>query len=236
MIYNIVIFDDDKTQCDIIEKMINENVPDLTKNIVTISDRKELDNYMIMENRVDILITDICIDKDDETGIDIVKKLHAISPGTQIIYITGYVEYCEEVYETNHISFIRKPVNNERLKAAIDKAVKNISEQDSRIYTIINRHSVINLKLQDIMYIESIKRKLVYNCVDGNAVETYGKLSEIEQQLGTGFVRCHKRFLVNIEYIKELTDTDIELADGRKVAVSRSYYNDTRRMLLNYRQ
>ena len=34
MIYNIVIFDDDKTQCDIIEKMVGEYKPDLMKHIV----------------------------------------------------------------------------------------------------------------------------------------------------------------------------------------------------------
>lgn len=38
MIYNIVIFDDDKTQCDIIEKMVGEYKPDLMKHIVIISE------------------------------------------------------------------------------------------------------------------------------------------------------------------------------------------------------
>lgn len=76
MIYNIVIFDDDKTQCEIIKKMVDEYRPELLRDIVLMSDRNELDRYMEFHNRLDILITDICIDETGETGIDIVKKLH----------------------------------------------------------------------------------------------------------------------------------------------------------------
>lgn len=233
MIYNIVIFDDDKTQCDIIEKMVGEYKPDLMKHIVIISERNELDRYMEFRNRMDILVTDICIGEDEETGIDVVKRLQAVSPDTQIIYITGYVEYCEEVYETNHISFIRKPISRERLKAALDKAVQNIYENDSRVHRITNGHSIINVKPGSILYIESIKRKLVYTCTD-NTIEVYGKLSEVQQRLGNGFVRCHKSFLVNIEHIRELHDNNILLDNGREIAVSRGCYADTRRTLLNY--
>ena len=210
-IYNIVIFDDDKTQCEIIKKMVDEYRPELLRDIVLMSDRNELDRYMEFHNRLDILITDICIDETGETGIDIVKKLHVISPSTQIIYTTGYVEYCEEV----------------------DKAVRNIAGMEERIHRITNGHNIINLKPENILYIESNKRKLVYTCTDG-IVEAYGKLSDIEQQLRNEFVRCHKSFLVNIEHIKELRDNDIRLDNGKEVAVSRKYYADTRKTLLSY--
>lgn len=233
MIYNIVIFDDDKTQCEIIKKMVDEYRPELLRDIVCMSDRNELDRYMEFHNRLDILITDICIDETGETGIDIVKKLHVISPATQIIYTTGYVEYCEEVYETNHISFIRKPISRERLAAALDKAVRNIAGMEERIHRITNGHNIVNLNPENILYIESNKRKLVYTCTDG-IVEAYGKLSDIEQQLGNEFVRCHKSFLVNIGHIKELRDNDIRLDNGKEVAVSRKYYADTRKTLLSY--
>lgn len=233
MIYNIVIFDDDKAQCDIIEKMVNEYEPDIMKRVAGISDRGELENYIAFHNKMDILITDICIGEDGETGIDIVKKLQVVSPDTQIIYITGYVEYCEDVYETAHISFIRKPISRERLQAALDKAVMNISEHNNHVHRIISGHNVINLKLNNILYIESVKRKLVYTCKYG-MFEVYGKLSDVEQQLGSGFVRCHKSFIVNIEHINELRDCSIILDNGKEIAVSRSYYADTRKTLLNY--
>ena len=213
--------------------MVDEYRPELLRDIVLMSDRNELDRFMESHNRLDILITDICIDETGETGIDIVKKLHVISPATQIIYTTGYVEYCEEVYETNHISFIRKPISRERLNAALDKAVQNIAGMEEHIHRITNGHNIINLKPQNILYIESIRRKLVYTCTDG-IVEAYGKLSDIEQQLGNEFVRCHKSFLVNIEHIKELRDNDIRLDNGKEVAVSRKYYADTRKTLLSY--
>lgn len=53
MIYNIVIFDDDKTQCEIIKKMVDEYRPELLRDIVLMSDRNELDSYMKFRNRLD---------------------------------------------------------------------------------------------------------------------------------------------------------------------------------------
>ena len=117
MVYRVVVFDDDMSQCEIIKNMIDrcDEYEERKYNIICIDSLRELENFIAFENEIDILVTDICVENDKKTGIDLVKKLHPKMPDTQIIYITGYVEYCEAVYETEHISFLRKPVNAERL-------------------------------------------------------------------------------------------------------------------------
>ena len=236
MVYRVVIFDDDMSQCEIIKRMFDEhhewNV-DRKYNIICIDTLHELENFIAFANEIDILVTDICVDNDKKTGIDLVKKLHPKMPNTQIIYITGYVEYCEAVYETEHISFLRKPVNAERLWQAIDRAVRNIDAYNERVCTVNVGRNLINIRTDDIIYIESTGRKLTYICRDSE-VETYGRLSEAEQAIGNGFVRCHKSFLVNIRHICELRDNNLLLDNGSEVAVSRNYYMDTKKRIISY--
>lgn len=40
------------------------------------------------------------------SGIHFVQKYFPAATGTQVIFITGYVEYCTKVYEANHLYFL----------------------------------------------------------------------------------------------------------------------------------
>ena len=235
MVYRVVVFDDDMSQCEIIKNMLDkcDEYEDRKYNIICIDSLRELENFIAFENEIDILVTDICVENDKKTGIDLVKKLHPKMPDTQIIYITGYVEYCEAVYETEHISFLRKPVNAERLWQAMDRAVRNIDACNERVCTVNVGRNLINIRIDDILYIESAGRKLIYRCSDRD-IEIYGRLSEVEQTVGSGFVHCHKSFLVNIRHICELRDNNLLLDNGTEIAVSRNCYMDTKKRIISY--
>ena len=68
----------------------------------------------------DVVLMDIELGQ-NLCGIDVVKRLFPADSGVQVIYITGYMEYCTRVYETEHVSFLVKPVRAEELKAALDR-------------------------------------------------------------------------------------------------------------------
>ena len=46
-------------------------------------------------------------------------------------------------------------------------------------------------------------------------------VKELEQQLGGGFCRCHRSFLVNLSRIRQLKKTDILLDSGVEIPMSR---------------
>ena len=50
--------------------------------------------------------------------------------GTQVIYITGYpLQFCTMVYQTEHIYFLTKPLRQQELFDALDKAMAKLSER-----------------------------------------------------------------------------------------------------------
>ena len=70
------------------------------------------------QNRYDVICMDI--DMPGTNGIVLAKRILDKYPRTNIIYITGYIEYAAESYETFASAFLTKPVSTERLRRAME--------------------------------------------------------------------------------------------------------------------
>lgn len=51
-------------------------------------------------------------------------------------------------------------------------------------------------------------------------------MDHLEQQLGSGFFRCHRGYLVSLDKIKQYDSREIELVNGDKILLSRQKYSD----------
>lgn len=94
--------------------------------------RAELEYFVSEGHAVDILITDINLGTDAADGISMVRDLFPVGSKTQVIYATGYIEYCTPVYETQHVYFLVKPVRQSTLDDALKKALENLAGQSTQ--------------------------------------------------------------------------------------------------------
>lgn len=94
-----------------------------------------------------------------------------------------------------------------------------------RSYQVTVRREKQELMLDRIIYFESHKR-MIYAYGDAEPISFYGKLSELEQHLSDqGFVRVHRSFLVNADYVDEIHRTHL-VAAGIELPVGRDYYEN----------
>ena len=93
--------------------------------------RAELEFFVSEGHSIDILITDIDLGTDAADGIDMVRDLFPVGSKTQVIYVTGYIEYCTPVYETQHVYFLVKPIRQSTFDDALKKALENLAAQDA---------------------------------------------------------------------------------------------------------
>lgn len=89
--------------------------------------RSELEYFVSEGHAVDILITDINLGTDAADGISTVRDLFPAGSKTQVIYATGYIEYCTPVYETQHVYFLVKPVRQSALDDALNMDARDAS-------------------------------------------------------------------------------------------------------------
>ena len=182
-----------------------------------------------------IALLDIQLGQDN--GIALARQLFPAPSRTQVIFITGYVEYCSDVYETEHIYFLLKPLDPARLKKALQKAVDRLETQPIAL-SIQTREGAFSLPLTDILYIESHMRKLSIH-TSQNTYEVSGSLSSLPQEIQEKMVQCHKSFLVNPGHIQAiLTPSNsfnkfFQLSSGESIPISQSKWRASRSAFLD---
>lgn len=229
---NIVVCDDDENILEylssLIESILGENC-----NIIKQNNGYALELYLedIVKGNIDILFIDI--ELGSENGVEVAKRIKVRFPHVKVIFITGYMAYCENIFEAEPTYFIVKPIELENLKKALAKAMKLIEDDKRSILFLSVKGSVISVKVNRIKYIESIRRKIIIH-EPYEEIEVYCKLKEVEDKLPVNFCRCHQSYIVNMDKVKNLNMYYFTMDDGEKISVSQSRYNKTKDQFMNY--
>lgn len=75
----------------------------------------------VAQNKVDIAFLDI--EMPVIKGIELAKRIKALSPNVRIIFTTGYSEYALEAFGVDAVDYVLKPYEPESIKRAYDKAL-----------------------------------------------------------------------------------------------------------------
>ena len=192
-------------------------VQDAQLHVSCVGSVEELEQALASGGRTDLLFLDIRLGRED--GIHFVQRLAGQLAGTQVIYVTGYVEYCTKVYDTEHLSFLLKPVSPEDLRHTVDRAKARLTRQRSQGIALHSRTAAQFVPFSQIRYLESSGRRVRFVTEHG-VCEVYGKLSDFRAQLDGRFFQCHKSFLVNADHIQQLEPACFLLFSGEQIPIS----------------
>ena len=219
--YRVLIVDDDAAAAATVRTMVEQH-PRAAEFEIEIAESPSLEGDSSPEGHMpDIAIVDIDLGEEYGNGIDLVRKRFPKDSGTQVVYVTGYIEYCTAVYQTEHVSFLVKPLKQEELDDALDRALRNIDQGKREVLAVQARGVVRLVPSARIEYIESRLRK-VYVHAGGKVLEMYATLSDVEEQLPSYFVRCHKSYLVNMKRVVEIHADSLLMRSGESVPVSQA--------------
>lgn len=170
------------------------------------------------------------IELEQENGINVALEINEKWPECAIVYVTNYLFYTTDSYETEHIYFVLKEQFEKRLGAIFDKLFHMREQvQKKLIFEVIGGSlREVSLSLKEILYFERDKRRTLVHTVWGT-YEVWDKISNIEGRLPEfDFVRCHNSYIVYLPAVREFTMTSIIMKDGTVIAVSRNYAGHTK--------
>ncbi|MBI5219455.1 MAG: response regulator transcription factor [Bacteroidia bacterium] len=217
-------------------KLLKNNLPEI--NIVatanTIADAVEL----VKENKPRLVFLDI--EMNNETGFDLFKHFKKID--FDIIFVTSHDEFAIKAIKYAAFDYILKPVDVEELRLTIDRLIskepQKISQNNeminllldnfhTRLYKKIALSASKGLRIVQIDKIERCHADASYSYVflsNKEKITVSKNLTQIEELLPEDiFIRCHKSYLVNINFIKEYSYEDggtIVMMDAVKIPVS----------------
>ena len=218
--YDIGICDDGENICTSIENMLlqcaKEN--DIQINTIVWYTGEGLRDYLKSGNHLDILFLDIELFK--MTGIEvgnfIRKQLDNI--GMQIVYISGKSSYAQQLFKTQPLDFLVKPISQEQIDETMKTAVRLIKRREER-FEFQKGKEHYYVPMGDIVYFGSEGRKIKVVTLK-TTFEFYGKLKEVAKCLSEDFVVIHQSYIVNREYVFRYTYEMVELVDGTILTIS----------------
>ena len=179
----------------------------------------------------DVALLDIRMTGED--GIRLAKRLFPEGSRTQVIFVTGYPEYLTEVYETEHVWTLIKPVREEALRRALEKASRRMEERRTRTLPVHTGGTVRQIPLEEIRCAEASGRKVLLRCRE-EQVEYYGTLDDLARRLPDRFVRCHRSYILNLAWVNRLERDWVVLSGGETVPVGRTRRSAVRAAFLDY--
>ena len=231
---SIVILDDDPQNAADLHERVDYLLPaDVQHQIKTVNSVDALQVILASGDRIDILIADIVMPDGQPNGIDTVRALFPQGCGTQVIYVSGYIDKALEVYPSNHLYFLLKPVDDARLKEALDLALASLEHSRPPMLRIKVGRKEQLINTTSIAYLRSDLRQVTVFC-KSKQFQTYAKLDDLAPQLPDSFVRCHRSYIVNLAYASSLQEDHVLLRDGTHIPVSRRRAKDVQRALLAY--
>lgn len=232
-----VIIDDEPLAIDVIESYIKqigglEIVVKCTNPLEAIT--------LLNKHRVDLIFLDI--EMPNLTGIDLVKALDNMP---QFIFTTAYPQYALDGFNLNATDYLVKPIPFHRFIKAVTRAkekyvleTKSISIlepileithntiQDNFIF-VKSEYENIKINIDTIKYIQGLKDYIkIYTSETDKAILTLSSFKDILDKLPSArFIRVHRSYVVNIDFIKALQKTKI-IIDGIQIPIGDTYKDE----------
>lgn len=204
----------------------------------TISDIESVDkfnniselNRMLVKKPYDLIFMDIEWKGQSENGTQYAAAVNREYPNIQIVFITAYNDrFSESIFleNVNLCGYLVKPIKHNNLQFFVEKALNNIKRRQTQKIVVQYKGITETISFDDIVYMESKAHQLFINTIS-EQILIYKKLDDYENLLNEAFIRIHKSYMVNMNYIKRIERNAVTLKDGTALPISKSRYQIVR--------
>ncbi|MCB0460635.1 MAG: LytTR family DNA-binding domain-containing protein [Flavobacteriaceae bacterium] len=237
-----VIIDDEPLAVDVIDSYIQQ-IEDME---VIAKCHNPLEAISILKkNEVDLVFLDI--EMPNLTGIELVNIIEHIP---QFIFTTAYPEYALDGFNLNATDYLVKPISFQRFLKAISRARERYELEHKRTINftsagplqqsvehkfifVKSEYENIKINIDSITYLEGLKDYLkIYTTESKKAILTLSSFKDMLAKLPENqFLRTHRSYVVNTNYIKALQKTKIVLNDHIRIPIGDTFKDDVLKKL-----
>jgi len=172
-------------------------------------------------------------------GFELLSKLKTVN--FQVIFVTAYSDYAIEAFKKSAVDYILKPIDNDDLEDAVQKALKNIAlerDQSSNAKlvellsdTVFKKNKVIVptakgvsfIPEEEVLHLEGYEGYTRIHLIDKTLLTSSYNLGKFEKLLSPKFFKCHKSHIVNLERVRHFENEGyIVLDTDYRVPISKT--------------
>jgi two-component system response regulator LytT len=198
---------------------------------------------------VDVAFVDVQLARDagNQAGLSFAQSLRRTAPDVQIVLATAFEQHALAAFDLGVTDYLLKPFGEERVLQCLSRLRQHrapVSSRPVRPPRVVARKkkSLVFLDASEIWAFEAEERLTFVHTRHGR-FDVDLSLRAIELALGEAVTRVHRKWLVNVEHVRELTRTSSDTLlfvgeapseDGKGVTVpvSRDRVAEVREALL----
>lgn len=229
----VLILEDNIMQLNALATIIENNLEQVT--VLKASDYNTA-QLIVEQNQIQFFLLDVELEANNpnaRTGIDFGKYIrtfpqYKFSP---ILFITSIPEQIQVAVNQIHCqNYILKPYTTEELLEAIHFLFKTPFLEPAPIKLCDNNGVYYKIPEKDVLYIEASGKEMIlhvisaeHNKVSQLSTNRY-RLIELKKMLSDNFLQCHRKYIVNINYIVSYDKTTCSIHIGKfLLPVGRKY-------------
>lgn len=242
-----LIIDDEKLARDLLREFL-ESFPDI--EIIGECTKGNEAVEKIDKLKPDLVFLDVQMP--GMNGFDVLEE---IDHEPYVIFTTAYDQYAIKAFEKNAVDYLLKPLDEERFRVAVNRALKqkeleqsnlgNLLESlrgerktsfDSHIF-VQKSEKLYNLPVEEIVYLEASGDYTIISTKTDQFVSSsgIGKLDEIMNP--DTFIRVHRSTIINLNFLKEIErhfngGMVVKMQNGKSFPVSRTYAKAIRKKVV----
>ena len=164
-------------------------------------------------------------------GFDLLGMIEEVMP--YVVFVTAFDEYALQAFEEKTLDYLLKPVDPERLAKTMEKIKLAIQTHNIPRYQSPQLNRIPCVSGQKIKLIDPALIEHAHSDISGVHIFTseggyYTELTLKVLESRAGYLRCHKQYLVNPQYVDEIIPlengmAEIKTRSAYKLPVSRRY-------------
>lgn len=239
--HTCIIVDDELDAIELLSSRINK----LYSNVQIIATYSNWQDALsaLRTTPCDLLMMDISMP--GKTGINLLKLIPGIE--CEIIFVTAHDNYALDAFELSATGYILKPVDDEELLQAVDKAIERIlhkkqalmlpgshntigSQTNGKI-AVPGNHGIDYINIADILYLESTNKCTKITTATGDYLST-SNIGRFQYLIDNyTFVQIHRSFIINMkDVLRYDSDGFIVMSDNKEIPISRTAKTDFLKM------
>lgn len=154
------------------------------------------------------------------SGMELAQKLRDRGNECAIIFVTVSTDHYAGSYEVNAVHYLVKPITCDRIDAAMARCGQLLSAT-ARCASFLSGGEELRIPLNQIRFAEVFRNRTVIHAE--SLISLRCTLENTARQLDDPrFLRIHRSYLLNMDYIARRCGNDILLKTGEMVPLSRA--------------
>lgn len=233
-VINVAVCDDEKYMAEAIGRMAVDFFRSKNREIAVclFFSGEELLNC---DGRIDILFLDIRMKSMD--GLETAAKLRSKGFDGYLIFTTALREAVFRSFAASPFDYLVKPIGAEDFANTMERLLAAMNGRGTSLLVQRGTESRI-VTLEEIVYCEVMDRKVYLHLRSGETVDYYERIDRLETKLDRRFYRCHRSYLINLQYLQSYQTGSAVLESGGggrvEVPISRLKNKEFAQVVLQY--